>query len=267
MNMVCRPRDAALSSSSREGYLPWGSAVADVPPVRASFENLALLADRLSPAAGDLIGVLLASAIPAQNRGCEVLRPLWTEEAVHRALGFMRLVDARKRRGQSTKQNPIAAELEDFAARDLAVRFRQLQSGAERAVMPCASVLRDIVTDLGVVFACPANIALKTKIDRVSLPAYKRRALVLAACELLCNALLHAFPRHDAGLIEVCLTHRNPKSACLRVADSGIGFSDTRPNLTFGVAASLAGLLEADLAYDRAAGWTIAEIIFPVTGM
>jgi hypothetical protein len=51
------------------------------------------------------------------------------------------------------------------------------------------------------------------------------------------------------------------------VADSGIGFSDTRPNLTFGVAASLAGLLEADLAYDRAAGWTIAEIIFPVTGM
>jgi len=116
--------------------------------------------------------VLLASAIPAQNRGCEVLRPLWTEEAVHRALGFMRLVDARKRRGQSTKQNPIAAELEDFAARDLAVRFRQLQSGAERAIVPCAPVLRDVVTDLGVVFACPANIALKTKIDRVSLPAY-----------------------------------------------------------------------------------------------
>jgi hypothetical protein len=144
MNMVCRPRDAALSSSSREGYLPWGSAVADVPPVRASFENLALLADRLSPAAGDLIGVLLASAIPAQNRGCEVLRPLWTEEAVHRALGFMRLVDARKRRGQSTKQNPIAAELEDFAARDLAVRFRQLQSGDERAIVPCAPVLRAI---------------------------------------------------------------------------------------------------------------------------
>jgi two-component sensor histidine kinase len=81
---------------------------------------------------------------------------------------------------------------------------------------------------------------------------------------LLCNALLHAFPGRDTGLIEICLTHRCPKSALLRVADNGIGFSDTRPNLTCGVAASLAGLLEADLAYDRAAGWTIAEIIFPV---
>ena len=31
-----------------------------------------------------------------------------------------------------------------------------------------------------------------------------------------------------------------------------------------GVAAGFAGLLEADLTYDRKAGWTIAEIAFPI---
>jgi two-component sensor histidine kinase len=265
MNMVCRPVDEALVFCSDGEYQQWTSAVTGVPLARASFESLTLLAERLPPATEDLVSVLLSSAVPAPNRGCEVLRPLWSEEAIHRALGFMQLVDAARLRGQSTRRNPIAAGLEDFAARDLAVRFRELQNGAERAVTPCGLVLREVVTDLGVVFGCPANIALETKIDRVSLPAYKRRALVLAACELVCNALLHAFPGREAGVVEVHLTSRGAQFACLRVTDDGVGFSDTPPNLTCGVAACLADLLEADLTYDRTAGWTIAEIVFPVT--
>jgi hypothetical protein len=50
----------------------------------------------------------------------------------------------------------------------------------------------------------------------------------------------------------------------LRVVDNGVGFNTIPPNLTCGVAAGMAGLLEADLAYDRQAGWTSAEIVFPV---
>jgi len=46
------------------------------------------------------------------------------------------------------------------------------------------------------------------------------------------------------------------------VADSGIGFSGHTAQSYIWGGRSLAGLLEADLAYDRAAGWTIAEIIF-----
>jgi two-component sensor histidine kinase len=177
----------------------------------------------------------------------------------------MRLIGARSRRGSPTRPNPIAAQVEDFATRDLAAKFRELETSAERAVLPCSTVLRHVVSDLGTLFGCPANIALETTIERVSLPGYKRRALVLAACELLCNALLHAFPGHRTGLIDVGLTFQG-RSARLRVADNGVGFGDILPNLTCGVAAGLADLLEADLAYTRTAGWTIAEICFPARG-
>jgi hypothetical protein len=49
------------------------------------------------------------------------------------------------------------------------------------------------------------------------------------------------------------------------VADNGNGFTNSFPNLECGVAAGLAGLLEADLVYDRITGRTIAEIVFPVS--
>jgi two-component sensor histidine kinase len=100
----------------------------------------------------------------------------------------------------------------------------------------------------------------------VLLPAYKRRALVLVAAALVSNALLHAFPGCRAGAIEVKLTAGQAMSACLRVTDTGIGVAGTSANLDYGVAALLANLLEADLAYDRKDGRTIAEIVFPLPG-
>jgi two-component sensor histidine kinase len=118
---------------------------------------------------------------------------------------------------------------------------------------------------MGSLFGGPANITLETNIEEAWLPAYKRRALVLAASELVSNALLHAFWGRTAGKIEVGLTAQD-STACLRVADNGRGFTDASPNLDYGVGAGLAALLEADIAYDRVAGWTIAEIEFPLTG-
>ena len=266
MNMDCRPRADAFGFASGGHYQPWSAAVSTAPLPRASFESLALLVGRSAPGDEELIGLLLASAFPVKDHGCEALRPLWTEEAMHRAYGFMRLVDARQRDGRSTRGNPVTAGVEDYAARDLAMRFCELRSVGERTIVPCAEVLRDVVTDLGTLFGYPANIVLTTNMDRVSLPAYKRRALVLAACELFCNALLHAFPGREAGMVEAGLTVHHGRSACLRVADNGTGFNDMAPNLACGMAASLAGLLEADLAYERTDGWTVAEIVFPVSG-
>jgi hypothetical protein len=236
------------------------------PPARPISESLAGLTRESPTKAGDLPGVLLASTFPVNGYGCEVLRPLWAEEAMHRAYTFMRLIKTRNRRGASADMEPIVAGLEDFVARDLAAQFRDLETGGAREVLPCSTILRDIVTNLGVLFGNAANITLKTTIEPLLLPAYKRRALGLVAAELVSNALLHAFPGHEAGLIHVGLTSLGPKTMCLRVADSGIGFTGLRPNLDCGVAAGLASLLEVDLVYHRISGWTIAEIAFPVSG-
>jgi signal transduction histidine kinase len=220
----------------------------------------------MPPEAGDLLGVLLASTFPLSGHGCRVLRPLWADEAMHRAYSFVRLIDTRTRRGGSTVDDPSVAQVADVIACDLAVCFRDLTVGSERDVVPCFAVLRDVLTGLGSLFGGPANITLETNIEEAWLPAYKRRALVLAASELVSNALLHAFRGRTAGKIEVWLTAQDSTSACLRVADNGRGFTDASPNLDYGLGAGLAGLLEADLAYDRVAGWTVAEIEFPLTG-
>jgi two-component sensor histidine kinase len=182
---------------------------------------------------------------------------------MHRAYGFLRLADARAGQRDLTRTNPMAADQECVIARDLAARFDELEVAEDRAAQPCAAVLRDVVTGVGALFGRSAGVAVATEIQAMSLPSYKRRALVLAANELVVNSLLHAFPGRGAGVIEVSLTVHGTELASLRVADDGIGLADARPNLDCGVAASLAGLLEADLTYERRDGWTIAEIAFP----
>jgi two-component sensor histidine kinase len=258
MRMVCHG-DEAHSFGFGGWYEPLALPLpARLPPAQPRFESMALLTAELPPKAGDLLGILLGSTFPSGDQGCEVLRPLWSEEAMHRAYGFVRLIDARNRRRVSMD--------EAAAARDLAARFRDLEAGDEREIQPTAAVLRNVISGFGGLFGDPANVILKTKVEPVSLPAYKRRALVAAAAELVTNSLLHAFNGHGAGMIDVGLTVRSPELACLQVADNGTGFTDGAPNLTCGVAAGFAGLLEADLTYQRRAGWTIAEIALPISG-
>jgi len=235
---------------------------------RSRFEELALRVTNVPPKAGDILDVLLGSTLLPQNRGCEVLHPLWMEEAVHRAYNFVRLVDARDSRDRaagSMRDLDHAVAWEDAITCDLADCFEALTTGQERDLLPCATILLGAAAGLGALFASTENITIESRIDDVQLPGYKRRALVLATVELICNALLHGFPARASGQIEVHLAADGAGSACLRVTDNGVGLVDRVPNLARGVAAGLAGLLEADLTYDRIAGWTIAEVAFPLS--
>jgi hypothetical protein len=253
----CCPASASLPGAVRSR--------ADVPPARSRFEGLATLAAAPPATGADLLGILLASTFPAGGGGCEVLRPLWAEEAMHRAFGFVRLVHARNA-GVGTGLHPTIAGLERVVARDLVARYRELEVDGDRETRLCATVLHDVVAGLGVLFGRPSGVIVVAEIEALPLPSYKRRALVLAANELVVNSLLHAFPGRQGGVIEISLTVRATESACLRVVDDGIGYTDAGPNLDCGVAAGLAGLLEADLEYQRKSGRTSAEIAFPLSG-
>lgn len=239
----------------------------DAVTVRSRFVEMAMMAEWQRTKGRDLLGTLLGSACCTMDRGCETLRPLWAEEAMHRAYNFLRLVDARNRANGLMNERATNIGMEDAFARDLVAQFRELEIRPDREVVPCSTVLLNVVTSFGALFCGPANIVPETWIDRVSLPAYKRRALVLAATELVTNALLHAFQGRRAGRIAVSLDRSGSGTASLRVADDGIGFIASRPNLHYGVASGLAELLESDLAYDRLDGWTIAKIAFPVDGL
>ena len=237
---------------------------------QSMFDRIASQALSVSPKVGDVFNILLGTTLQPRRRGCKVLQPLWVEEAVHRAYNFVRLVDVRHdRSGSAGNKRDLgdAVAWEDAIACDLAGCFEALAAGGERDLLPCATILHGAVSGLVALFGCPANISLESRIDNLQLPGYKRRALVLATVELVCNALLHGFPAPASGQIEVHLIASGSQSACLRVADNGVGFLRSQPNLARGVASGLADLLEAELGYDRTAGWTIAEVTFPVSAL
>jgi two-component sensor histidine kinase len=85
---------------------------------------------------------------------------------------------------------------------------------------------------------------------------------VLAASELVVNALSHALNGEAAGWIAVTLCRIGPDAASLSVADNGRGLPClwNRPT---GIIADLAGLLGSEVVYRaREGGGTLAQIGF-----
>ncbi len=233
------------------------------PPHRSRFEAMAAESQQVPRQREDPLSVLLGAASPTGRAERAVLQPLWAEEALHRAYNMLRLTGQPRESGIS----PLSPRLRLALACDLAANYRELSAARDVDMVPCAAPLRDIVTDLGALFGA-GDIVVSTTIERVALPGYKRRALVLAASELVINALTHAFCDGASGRIEVSLRGLG-SHACLRVSDDGIGFAvdeSRKPGCTAcGPAYALADLLEADLTYCRTTAWTtIAEISFPL---
>jgi hypothetical protein len=93
----------------------------------------------------------------------------------------------------------------------------------------------------------------------------QRRALVLAANELVMNALFHAFQGRRRGQLVVKLRSYDSRHACLAVFDYGIGYDGDRSAPECGVAGGLADLLASTIVYRRGdRGGTIAQIHFPL---
>jgi hypothetical protein len=212
-----------------------------------------------------LLAVLLPCSRPACSGGGEVLRPLWAEEAMHRSYNFLRLVFRQAPGRGPGKGLTHMAEL--CLATDLAALYGSLAAVPERQVVSCSPVLREIVRDLVALFGPTAgDIELHVNIERVALAAYRRRALVLAASELVINALLHAFEGvRTGGLISVELLLIDGWRARLRISDDGVGCGNCRIGAGCGVAGGLASLLESELVYHspKRSG-TIVELVLPL---
>jgi two-component sensor histidine kinase len=210
-----------------------------------------------------LLGVLLDACLD-RGRGRAVLRPLWVEEATHRAYVFVRLLAMGDARSGTADRTPLEAGIELVLARDLASLLKSLETINETAILPTARILRNVIRGLDALFGTViGEVTLCTDIASVALPAYKRRALVLAAVELVANVFLHGFRGRPGGRIEVTLNLLGPALASLRVTDDGVGFADRPSTSHLGIAGALADLLEGELAYDRIGGRTTAEIVFP----
>ncbi|MFN6536003.1 MAG: PAS domain S-box protein [Nostoc sp. EkiNYC01] len=96
----------------------------------------------------------------------------------------------------------------------------------------------------------PGKIALKTDIDSVSLNIDQAIACGLVINELISNALKHAFPNQQAGIIRIALRNLN-NSIEMIIQDNGIGLPD---NLDWRNADSLGLSLVYDLVTEQLEG-------------
>ncbi len=138
-------------------------------------------------------------------------------------------------------------------------------SSRTKQVLPCSFVLRGIARHLVALFGSGAgHVVIRTDIEHLSLPAYKRRALVLAASELVSNALRHGFAGKVGGRIDVTLRAFGTSHVRLTVVDDGVGVSEAHASGQGGIAVALADLLEGALVYRQSgAVGTNAEIVLP----
>jgi hypothetical protein len=243
------------------------ATIAQLPmPHRSSrFEYIAARAHNLPPHLVRLLGALLET--PVCDAAASAQAPLWAEERMHRAYSVLRLISTLSVRDRSHPADPLTIRLEYTLACHLAAQFRMLPVAPDGAVVPCSSILRDVITALAALFGTtPRPVEVATDVECLSLPSLHRRALVLAASELMVNALSHAFRGRTHGRILVSLRRAGLCRVQLRVADDGVGFRNGSPDTVNGVAAGLAALLGAQLTYHRTAAWqTIAEIAIPTS--
>jgi two-component sensor histidine kinase len=161
----------------------------------------------------------------------------------------------------------VDSRYELACANKLAACFHALDMEDEAIVLPCMEILGDVASCLVELFR-PAvdQVNLKLNIAPLALPAYRRRALVLTAAELVTQTLLHGFRGRREGQIAISLQHRGHHQAVFLMEDDGCGFAPERGGTALEILAGLTGLLEADVVYRRSKmGGTAAEIRFPVS--
>jgi two-component sensor histidine kinase len=184
---------------------------------------------------------------------------------MHRAYNLVMLTRLLDRHIPQPGFTPIAKNLEHNNAVALAEAYAALEIVDDTELVACSDLLRITSRSLVELFG-PAigNVAVTTSLPRLSLPAFKRRALILACSELLINSLRHAFLERTYGSIVIALAGIDRRQLRLTVADDGVGIPLPPTNDRLGIAADLALLLEGELGYRSSElGGTIAEIRFP----
>lgn len=234
--------------------------------VPSRFEVLAEASRHISSDRATVLGLLVGAADPRVCGGSAVLRPLWANEAMHRAWSLARLL---LRLDQwDAAGDPFDVSLERRIAEELARGYGQLQIRAEAATQPCSQILQNIVINLVELFSpATSRIRLRTEIDTVVLSEFKRRALVLLGSELVTNALMHAFDGQTGGEISVMLEALTGGHARLVVVDDGCGVKEHSIQARHPIVHDLADLLESDL--DRRAcpnGGTCVQLVFACRG-
>ena len=210
-----------------------------------------------------VLGILLDATLPAARSGRPAFRAVWVNEAMNRAYNMIRLTALSEKFAPLCCLNLAADEAERGIATEVATVFRSMDVDDDDESTPCSEALMTVVQGLNKLFApATGSMCFTADIARLSLPRFKCRALVLAACELVSGLLLRGLSRSGRGHIEVALCKSGQREMSLKITGSGLGTMREPPSDSL---ADLAELLESDLSF-RAPGFglTSTELTFPI---
>lgn len=205
-----------------------------------------------------------------QRHGGIDRRTVWMDEAMHRAANLQQLAINIDRLlahgGVDPEEQPRTAR----RAAALLHTYEALDSISDEPC-PCAPDLANVVGGLVEMFGhTVGSVVLLMELQPLQLAAERRRALVLAASELVINALRHAFVGRRSGLIhvELCYDARQ-RAASLQIADDGVGPDRVGNGSGLGcrIIRGLAQVLGGDIVWRRSLslGGTEAVLSFPLT--
>jgi hypothetical protein len=212
-----------------------------------------------------LIEILFGAAFPIPPGGPASLRPIWADEAMSRANTMLQLVLMLDAHSGNAPQSALTLQLEHALAKHIALLFRSLDALPETVRLPCAEPMHCLLTSIVELFR-PAVGELDIVVDvaPLVLPAYKRRALVLAATQIVTAAILHGFRPRKHGRIRVVLSRAQGGSSTLVVEDDACSSARYLSEATFDAIDSLARLLEAEMVCRQSElGGAAIELRFP----
>jgi two-component sensor histidine kinase len=107
--------------------------------------------------------------------------------------------------------------------RSMALVHEKLYQAADLSQIEFDDYIRGLLRYLLHAFETTAVIRMELDLDQIRLPVNIALPCGLILNELICNALKHAFPKRDEGLLYISLHAETPNRVSLCIRDNGIG--------------------------------------------
>lgn len=225
----------------------------------------AAIVDKLSVPRARMLCLLLEAA--EGSGGCDTLRPIWRAEEIRRAdrlTELTLLLDCDT--DQGGRASDWVSEVECHLANGLAACYRALTIQHDMEQRPCATPLRDIAINLINLFSpvtSSGDVLLNCGIERIALPAFQQRALVLLAGTLIMDVLVSLGRTNRHGRVDLALWTLEPGLVQFTITDDpGALVAPSQSSLV----SDLANLLQAETVFHPPVSRALSrlDIVFPV---
>jgi hypothetical protein len=221
-------------------------------------------ADRLTGPRADILSQLLRATCAPVEDSRSPLRPIWAFENFARTRVMIRLLSALDRLRKNGDPHMLSLDMERDVADRLSAGLSLVRDLSSATPVPCSSLLRHVVRDLAELFGpTVGEVLIATQVEPVSLSAVKRRALLLATCNLLLQALADGFAGRRSGTLLVSLHRISPAAMRLTVADDGSNATRDWSGESVEAVDDLVAVLEGRLFHQRdGRGGVVTELTF-----